>query len=128
MEPMIQEVMAHLVPVVAGLLATLVSVGLVRLNRWLQAKGNMESLSAASELVAATVNDLNATVVKKAKQMAADGKLTADEAMRIKEFAVSHVKKQLPKSVVKAASCMVGDLDAYVRGKIEQEVAASKGA
>jgi len=126
MESMTQELMAQLAPIVAGLIATLISVGLVRLNAWLKAKGNLESLAVATDVVAATVSELSATVVKDIKAAAEDGKLTPQEAAEIKMSAVARVKQQLPKGVIKASTVMVGNFDAYVRGKIEQEVAAAK--
>jgi hypothetical protein len=124
----IMEVMAaQMIPVIAVTLATLVSVGLVRLNRWLKMKTGSEAVAAAGEIVAATVNEMTATTVKNMKAAAADGKLTMDEARQVKNQAIFLAKSQLPPAVAKAAALAIGDLDAYISGTIEKAVAEGKG-
>jgi hypothetical protein len=123
----IMEIMAaQMIPVIVATLATLVSVGLVRLNRWLKMKTGSEAIAAAGEIVATTVNELTATTAKNLKAAAADGKLTADEALQVKNQAIVLTKKQLPPAVAKAAAIAVGDLDAYISGTIERVVAERK--
>lgn len=123
----IMEVMAaQMMPAIAISLATLVSVGLVRLNKWLKLKTGSEAVAAAGEIVAATVNELTATTVKNMKAAAADGKLTVDDARMIKNQAVFLAKNQLPPAVAKAAALAIGDLDVFISGKIEQTIAEEK--
>ena len=124
----IMEIMAaQMIPVIAVTLSTLVSVGLIRLNRWLKMKTGSEALAAAGEIVATTVNELTATTAKNLKAAAADGKLTADEALQVKNQAIVLTKKQMPPAVAKAAALAIGDLDAYISGTIERVVAERKG-
>jgi len=123
----IMEVMAaQMMPAIAIALATLVSVGMVRLNKWLKMKTGSEAVAAAGELVAATVNEMAATTVKNLKTASADGKLTLNEAKMIKTEAVARVKMQLPPAVAKAAALAVGDLNLLIAGKVEQTVAEEK--
>ena len=126
MEEIMEVMAAQMIPVIVATLATLVSVGMVRLNRWLKMKTGSEAVAAAGEIVAATVNELAATTVKDLKAAAADGKLTMDEAHTIKNQAVFRAKSQLPPAVAKAAVLAIGDLDAFICGKIEQTVAEAK--
>jgi divalent metal cation (Fe/Co/Zn/Cd) transporter len=126
MEEIMEIMAAQMIPVIVAALATLVSVGLVRLNRWLKMKTGSEAVAAAGEIVAATVNGLTATTVKNLKAAAADGKLTINEAHMVKDQALARVKSQLPPAVAKAASMVIGDLDILVNGKIEQAVGEQK--
>lgn len=126
MEEIMEVMAAQMIPVIAVALATLVSVGLVRLNKWLKLKTGSEAVAAAGELVAATVNELAATTVKELKAASADGKLTMDEAKIVKAEALAQVKSQLPPAVAKAAALAIGDLNSLINGKIEQSVAEGK--
>jgi hypothetical protein len=126
MEQVMEVMAAQIIPAIAVALATLVSVGLVRLNKWLKMKTGSEAVAAAGEIVAATVNELTATTVKNMKAAADDSKLTMDEALMIKNQAVSLAKSQLPPAVAKAAALAVGDLSVFISGKIEQTVAEGK--
>lgn len=126
MNEILEVMAAQMVPVVVVTLATLVSVGMVRLNKWLKMKTGSEAVAAAGELVAATVNELAATTVKRMKTASADGKLTLDEAKMVKAEALSRVRMQLPPAVAKAAALAVGDLNILINGKIEQAVAETK--
>lgn len=127
MQEIIEIMAAQMVPVIVAILATLVSVGMVQLNRWLKLKTGSEAVAAAGEIVAATVNQLAATTVKTFKTASADGKLTLVDARTIKNQAIFQVKSQIPATVAKAACAAIGDLDAFISGKIEQAVTEIKG-
>lgn len=126
MQEIIEIMTAQMVPVIVATLATLVSVGMVRLNKWLKMKTGSEAVAAAGNIIAATVNELAATTVKELKAASNDGKLTYQEALVVKTQAVERVKSQLPPAVAKAAALAIGDLNAFITGKIEQTVAEEK--
>lgn len=126
MTEIIEIMVAQMVPVIMAILATLISVGMVQLTRWLKLKTGSEAVGIASEMVAATVNELAATTVKNFKIAAADGKLTIREGKDIKNVAVFAVKNKMPIAVAKAATVAIGDLDAFIAGKIEQTVMENK--
>lgn len=126
MEQVMEVMAAQMIPAIVIALSTLVSVGLVRLNRWLKIKTGSEAVAAAGEIVASTVNELTATTVKNMKAAAADGKLTVDDAHMIKNQAIFLAKNQLPPAVAKAAALAVGDLGVFISGKVEQTVAEEK--
>ncbi len=116
------DILGQLAPVGAMAFGTLVSVGVVYGNRYLKAKTGNESVHAVGETIGAVVNDLAATIVKEIKAKSADGRLTKNEALDVKDMAVAQVKDQLPKAVAKSAQAVVGNLDAFVAGKIEEKV------
>ena len=123
----IMEVMAaQIVPIIATVLATFVSVGLVHLNRWLKMKTGSEAIAAAGKIVETTVNELAATTVKDLKTAAIDGKLTLEEAHKVKDIALGRIKTQLPPAVAKAAGLAIGDLNTFISGTIEQKVIEAK--
>lgn len=126
MQEIIEIMAAQIVPAIAVVLASLASVGMVHLNKWLKLKTGSEAIAAAGELVATTVNDLTVTTVKSLKEKATDGKLTMQEGAVIKQQALNRIKGQMPIAVAKASCLAIGDLDTYLKGKIEQEVEKAK--
>lgn len=126
MEEIMEVMAAQMVPVIVAILATILSVGMVRLNIWLKMKTGSEAVAAAGELVATTVNGLAATTVKTLKDNSKDGKLTVNEMQMVKKQAIMRVRNQLPTAIAKAAAMSIGDLDAFISGKIEQTVAENK--
>lgn len=126
MEGTIETMAAQIVPAIGVLMATLVSVGTAYAIKWLKLKTGSEALMSAGEIVAATVNDLTASAVKDLKAKSADGKLTLNEAAKIKSVAKSRIKNQMPNAVAKAVVLAIGDLDVFLEGKIEQEVSKQK--
>lgn len=126
MEEIMEIMAAQIVPAVVVVFATLISVGMVHLNKWLKLKTGSEAIVAAGEVVAATVNELTATAVTALKAASKDGKLTLREGEAIKNEAVTRIKTQMPPAIAKAACMAIGDLDVYLKGKIEQEVSKSK--
>lgn len=126
MEELIEIMASQLLPAISVLLATMVSVGMAYLIKWIRLKTGSDAVADAGELVAATVNALTASTVKNLKEASADGKLTLTEASIIKNKALTQIKNQMPSAVAKAACLVVGDLDEYIKGKIEQEVIKAK--
>lgn len=123
-----QEILAILLPPAVVLLTTAITYGMTKLTKWLKDQEGMTSLAATAEVVAAVVNDMNAETVAKLKEKASDGKLTKEEILDVQYEAINKVKNQLPQQVASASTRMVNDLDAYIKGKIEQEVAVAKSA
>jgi hypothetical protein len=68
------------------------------------------------------VADLNQRV----KQVRADGKLTPEEAQKLKTLALARVKAQLPPYLAKTLAVAVIDLEKYISSKIEQKVLEAK--
>lgn len=126
MENFWSEIAGQLAVPIAGVLVTLISVCFARLNSWLQKKDGNESLIAIADLVSSKVNQLNESIVADIKEAAADGKLTREEAKMIRARAAQEVREVLPKTATKAAKKLVGDLDSYIEGKIEESVDDTK--
>lgn len=126
MEGTMEIMAAQIVPAVAVVMATLVSIGTTYFVKWLKIKTGSDAVAAAGEIVAATVNELTASTVKDLKAKSADGKLTLSEAQGIKNTAKDHIKNQMPDAIAKASVLAIGDLNTFIEGKIEQEVNKQK--
>jgi predicted HicB family RNase H-like nuclease len=126
MNEIIEVMAAQIVPAIAAVLVTFISVGLVHLNRWLKMKTGSEAIAVAGKIVETTVNELTATTVKDLKIAAEDGKLTLEEAHKVKDEALVRVKAQLPPAVAKAAGLAISDLNTFISGTIEQKVIEAK--
>lgn len=125
-ETIIEAMAAQIVPAVAVVTATLISAGVAYLIKWLKIKTGSDALVTAGEIVASTVNELAASTVKGLKASSSDGKLTLNEARAVKDTALSRVKQQMPDAIAKASVLAIGDLNAFIDGKIEQEVTKQK--
>lgn len=131
MEPSpFQKIIADLAPALATLVTTLASWALIELTRWIRQKMSAEkanlALTAIDKVVQTVVTDLGATVVKSMKAKAVDGKLTADEMCKVKEEALDRIGSIVPEEMKNQIAPLIGDLQQYVRSKIEHEIEESK--
>jgi hypothetical protein len=126
MEGMMEVMAAQIVPAIGVLMATLISIGMAYAIKWLKLKTGSEAVAAAGEVVAATVGEVVATTVESLKAKSEDGKLTGSEARMVKAKTLNKIKEQLPSAVAKATCMVVGDLNTFLEGKIEQEVSKQK--
>ena len=126
MTEIIEVLAAQIVPAIAVVLASLVSVGMVQLIKWLKLKTGSEAIAAAGEVVSIVVNEMTVETVKRLKESSEDGKLTLQEAHRVKDQAMNRIKSQLPPAVAKAAAMAIGDLNVLIAGKIEQKIIENK--
>lgn len=83
-------------------------------------------LDLLADMTDAVVCDLEASVVRKAKELSADGKLTADEARRIKRTAISAVQDVLPRETLMALSSQNVSLHGAISSAIERAIANRK--
>jgi polyhydroxyalkanoate synthesis regulator phasin len=125
-----QTIANQILPLLATVVSALLIWGLTEFTKWIRSKVKSEQLGdafiAAAQLAATTVNEANATIVKGFQEAAVDGKITKDEAKQVKEDVLGQVKTNLPERSNKLLSEAVGDLDAYLRGLIEQKVEDAK--
>lgn len=117
----------------AGIVGTLATWGLVLFRSWIKAKvasiqdkqlrEGVEHAMGRLDFIASTiVADINQRV----KLARADGKLTPEEAAKIKTIALARVKAQIPPYLAETLASAVQDLDRYISAKIEQQVLVQK--
>lgn len=136
MEALIAVLAPHLISLVSGLVGLGVTALTIKLRQLLQAKLGRELGAAAAgrvnDIVQTVVLELDQTVVGAARKAAEDGKITAEEAGRIKGLAVERSKSLLgkigEKEIMRALSMGEQAFGEYLRAKVEAHVSAKKQA
>ena len=115
-----------------GLISAAVLAGVTVLQRYLSSKIKNDKLRSyideASLVVKANVMAAVQTSVEPTKAAAADGKLTKEEANRIKQSVIDGVKKQLPNDAVRIFAKANVDYESLLNSLVEKEVLEAKWA
>lgn len=77
-------------------------------------------------IIDSVVKSLNDTWKKEMLEASKDGKLTEDEKKKLLDKAVNLVKVEIPDSAWEEISEVVGDIDEFVRTKIENSISLQK--
>lgn len=128
-----QECAAILLPAAVAALGALATYAVALLRSWVKAKtaaledkntreGIDHAMARLDHIAATIVADLN----QRAKQYAADGKLSPEDASKLKTFALARVKQVMPDYLRATLQDAVGGLDKYISSKIEQKVLEQK--
>ena len=131
MEPTFLMILVNqLAPLFAAVIAGLVAVAIARFNKWIRTKTDSEEVlttfDSVFNIVEVAVADANATVVTSLKAAAADGKITEQEAIDIKNKVFKQIKDTIPPKSAKVLSKVIADLDAYLMSLIEKLVSEAK--
>jgi hypothetical protein len=125
-----------MVPALVTILGTLVTVGVSRLNAILRSKVHNESFQCASnrldKLVGDAVVEAERTLVREYAAASADGKLTKEEGLKVRDEVVEVVKRHLGERGRKELVGCLGHTDfsvveGMIRTRIEAALAAMKG-
>lgn len=131
---MFETILAAIVPTVlpgaGALVMGLVSLALVSVKNYVTAKTNNvlaeNALTRITHTAETVVASLNQTVVQGLKDASADGKLSKDEAVNVKNQAIDTIKAQLPEAIKQNAGLGINDLEQFITAKIEQAVGHTK--
>ena len=130
MEDSVASLLAEIAPVLVSVLGALISWGLVEFNRFLRSKVKSDKVRDAidkvNDIVKSSVDLIGQKLVDDLKRASADGKLTIEEARKVKGAAFKLAKRNLTEETTKLMVKAFGDLDALLSGKIETEVRKSK--
>ena len=127
------ECAAILLPAAVAALGALATYAVALLRAWVKAKtaaiedkntreGIEHAMARLDYITATIVADLN----QRAKQYTSAGKLTPEDAVRLKTFALARVKQVIPEYMRSTLQDAVGGLDKYLSSKIEQKVLEQK--
>lgn len=126
-QPIVNGVLMQAAPYVGAVLVSLIGIGLKRLNDWIRVKVESERLETAlvqvTEAVGSTVMDLEVQV----RRLMSDGDLSEEDRATLRGLAQARVRQQIPKALKMLATAGLGDLEAYINGKIEEAVATMPG-
>jgi len=122
----VNDLTVAMAPLVIGLVVTLASIGIKRLNAYLKAKTENETLRGAfdqiSEVAWSAVNELE----QGARKAMSDGKLSKEEGAELKQMALDRIRAQAPKAVAGLAEAGMEKLEEFLSGKIEAYVSGLK--
>jgi hypothetical protein len=132
MDLIVSEVVKALAPVVGTLMMGVSSMVLLWLKNYIKAKTNNalveNALTRISNTVETAVAHVGQTVVKGLREAAEDGKLTKEDAIKVKRMAMDMVRLQMPDAIIEHAKLGVESLDMFISTKIEQAVDKRKGS
>jgi len=130
----VQTVLAVVVPLAIGALCAGAVYALAKLGQLLgnKAKANRMwlLLVKVEELAVAIVRDVEATVKPEAQRLTADGRLSPDEARRLRDLAMARLKTSLGERGREQLGSVLGlagvAVEGFLAGKVESAVAAVK--
>lgn len=117
-----QEMIKAVGPVILVIVPAMVTWGLAELSRWIRSKTKNENVNYAMDQVSSTITTIVAELQQTVREAMADGKITKEEAEKIKAIAMQKVTAQVPLATQKLAKLAVNSLDDYISSRIEQEV------
>lgn len=80
------------------------------------------ALTTAESTISAVVGETAQTTVDAIKSVSADGKLTPDDAQKIKDAAASKIRQLMSDNVYASLHSVIADVDAWIESKIEAAV------
>ena len=120
------ELVRVLAPIIVSVVGILVSWGLAELSMYIRNKTKNENALKAMEDISALVRTTVSEVGQNFETAAADGKITRDEGITMKNIAIAKVKVQIPPLVEKHALLAVNNLNDFIASRIEREVVKLK--
>ena len=120
------DLLKTLAPVLVSVIGILVSWGLAELSRYIRSKTKNENALKAMEDISALVRTTVSEVGQTFQKASADGTITRDEGIKMKNIAIAKVKVQIPPLVEKHALLAVNNLNDFIASRIEREVVKSK--
>jgi hypothetical protein len=120
------EIMDIILPALITLIGALVAWGLNEARKWLKTKTNNEAVLFALNNLDSVTQAVVAKINQSVKEAGDDGKITPEEALRIKDIALNEIKAQIPTSQKAILDKAIADLDKFVDAKVEETVSYLK--
>ena len=122
---MLDTVLA-LVPVLTMAVIMLIGAGFSYLRARYEWVRDLRTTQQLEDTLYALVQEANQTVVEEAKKANEDGKLTPEEARRIKEEVIRRFYATLTEEQAKILQAITADIEAWLSAKIEELVVRAK--
>jgi hypothetical protein len=126
MEVIFGVLAAQFLPALGVILIGLATWGISLLKKKTGSEIANNALDQLNQIIASVVGALTQTIVDQMKASAPDGKLTDTQKANIKKMATQEINGLVTAGVATGASQIVGDLQAYISKKIEEQVLAQK--
>ena len=121
-----QEILQIVIPLATVVVGALTSWALAMLSAYIKSKTTNETLLTAYDQAQGMIRDVVAQINQEVKSAGADGKITAEEAQKIKQIALTSVRTQFPPWLKSNLTNAVGDLEAWINTQIEAAVYNAK--
>ena len=121
------EISPELVQAAFALLTTLLTWGAYELAQYIRKKGGTEKMATVvwqvEHIVMSAIGEAEAVAVREAK---VGGTWDAARQKQVKDEVVAKIKTNLTADASKFIIKNFGDLDAYIRGRLEADIAEAK--
>lgn len=125
-----ENIMVELTLTIIPILSTIIAYVLITIARYMLRNSNNLLLKTAftnlEQVILATVTALSQTIVDDLKQSKRNGKLTDEEALLIKNKAISAIHNQMSEKDMKVLATNFGSVDELIDNIIERTVAENK--
>ena len=124
----VYDVVLALVPVFAAGLITLIGAAFSYLRvryEWLR---ELRTIEQVESTLYALVQEANQTLVEEARRAREDGKLTPEDAERIKTAVIERFWQIVTEEQAKVLQAIADDLEAWLSAKIEEMVVKAKAS
>jgi len=122
MDNIINQIMSIVIPSLITAIGILLTWGLNELRRFVKNRTDSDQVDVAFKQFNKIATGAVIRAEQALKQYGADGKITKDEAKKVKELVVSDIKSQLPSTTESLLKKVINDIDALIDTKIEGEV------
>ena len=121
-----RELLQILAPIIVSVVGILVSWGLAEISMYIRNKTKNENALKAMEDISALIRTTVSEVGQTFEKSSADGKITREEGVAMRNIAINQVKAQIPPMVQKHALLAVNNLNDFIASRIEREVVKLK--
>jgi|SRR5690606_5156506 len=120
------DVVLALVPVLGTALLALIGAGIAYLRARYKWMSELRIVEQVESTLYALVQEANQTLVEEARKAREDGKLTPEEAKKIKEAVMERFKEIVTEEQSKVLKAIADDVEAWLSAKIEELVVRAK--
>jgi len=121
-----QEMLKIIIPFAVAAVSALTTWALYELKKWIKSRTDSQALNDSFDILAQVVQNTVTKLSETVKEIGADGKITQEEAMKLKSAAVKQINDQLPEATRKVLKIGVDNLDDFISGQIEVAVITNK--
>jgi len=125
-DEILKQLMALVAPAVVTAVGIIITWALNELRRYVRLKTDNESIDFAFKQFNFIATGAVIKAEQQMKKYAADGKITKEEAEKIKTIVFNEVKSQIPKSTETILKKGINDLDDLIDTRIEEIVYKEK--
>jgi hypothetical protein len=121
-----QQLLQIIIPFAVTALSVLTTWALFELRKYIKSRTDSEQLIASLDVLDQVVQNAVAKINETVKQVGADGVITKDEAIALKQAALTAIDEQLPPATFKILNIWIDKLNDFISGKIEVAVLTTK--